>query len=179
MGSLGGGPHAELGFGVSATTHCFWGGSMHGLFLPLGALRDLGGCSGREEGGPRRLSPPLPCPALSCSPGLQLPDQLGLRGGGMPVNGAPWDPQGLQTVGIILLLCSSLKLLHALGIIDLTGGGGARNRDGGENGDGSEKWGRGHNGDGVAMGCGRFGVAPCLLSQDSMCAGAMRCSGEA
>lgn len=37
---------------------------------------------------------------------------------------APWDLQGLQTVGIILLLCSSLKILHALGIIDLTRGGG-------------------------------------------------------
>ncbi|XP_040462836.1 Kv channel-interacting protein 2 isoform X6 [Falco biarmicus] len=43
----------------------------------------------------------------------------------MSVAGAPWDPQGLQTVGIILLLCSSLKLLHALGIIDLTRGGNA------------------------------------------------------
>lgn len=37
---------------------------------------------------------------------------------------APWDLQGLQTVGIILLLCSSLKILHALGIIDLTRAGG-------------------------------------------------------
>lgn len=42
----------------------------------------------------------------------------------MAVAEAPWDLQGLQTVGIILLLCSSLKILHALGIIDLTRGGG-------------------------------------------------------
>lgn len=42
----------------------------------------------------------------------------------MSVAGVLWDPQGLQTVGIILLLCSSLKLLHALGIIDLSRGGG-------------------------------------------------------
>lgn len=42
----------------------------------------------------------------------------------MSVAGTPWDPQGLQTVGIILLFCSSLKLLHALGIIDLARGGG-------------------------------------------------------
>ncbi|XP_066179813.1 Kv channel-interacting protein 2 isoform X4 [Sylvia atricapilla] len=40
----------------------------------------------------------------------------------MAVAEAPWDLQGLQTVGIILLLCSSLKILHALGIIDLTRG---------------------------------------------------------
>ncbi|KAK4821522.1 hypothetical protein QYF61_021925 [Mycteria americana] len=43
----------------------------------------------------------------------------------MSVAGVLWDPQGLQTVGIILLLCSSLKLLHALGIIDLARGGAA------------------------------------------------------
>nr|XP_009942257.1 PREDICTED: Kv channel-interacting protein 2 [Opisthocomus hoazin] len=41
---------------------------------------------------------------------------------GMSVAGAHWDLQGLQTVGIILLLCSSLKLLHVLGIIDLSRG---------------------------------------------------------
>lgn len=31
-------------------------------------------------------------------------------------------PQGLQAVGIILLLCSSLKLLCALGVINLASG---------------------------------------------------------
>ncbi|XP_068544642.1 A-type potassium channel modulatory protein KCNIP2 isoform X5 [Anas acuta] len=95
---------------------------MHGLSPPLGALRDLGGCwGGKREG---QGGSPLPSPALP-SPAHQVcscQTSWGCTAGGMPVNGAPWDPQGLQTVGIILLLCSSLKLLHALGIIDLTGG---------------------------------------------------------
>lgn len=111
-------------------------GSMHGLSPPLGALRDPGGCRGGKREG--QGGSPLPSPALP-SPAHQVcgcRTSRGCTAGGMPVNGAPWDPQGLQTVGIILLLCSSLKLLHALGIIDLTGGGGARNGDGGENGDG-------------------------------------------
>lgn len=80
---------------------------------------------GREEGGPRKVSPPLPSPLLPCWVCCcQTSCLLGLHVWGMPVAGAPWDPQGLQMVGIILLLCSSLKLLHALGIIDLARGGG-------------------------------------------------------
>lgn len=79
---------------------------------------------GQEEGGPRQVSPPLPSPLLRCWVCCcQSSCRLGLRVWGMAAE-APWDLQGLQTVGIILLLCSSLKILHALGIIDLTRGGG-------------------------------------------------------
>ena len=42
-----------------------------------------------------------------------------------------WEMEGLQTLGILLVLCSSLKLLHFLGLIDFTsrgeGGGGGLN----------------------------------------------------
>lgn len=31
-----------------------------------------------------------------------------------------WEVEGLQTVGILLVVCSSLKLMHFLGLIDLT-----------------------------------------------------------
>lgn len=80
---------------------------------------------GQEEGGPRQVSPPLPSPLLRCWVCCcQSSCRLGLCVLGMAVAEAPWDLQGLQTVGIILLLCSSLKILHALGIIDLTRGGG-------------------------------------------------------
>lgn len=41
----------------------------------------------------------------------------------MSVPAALWDLQELQTVGIILPLCSSFKLLHVLGIVDPSGGG--------------------------------------------------------
>lgn len=34
-----------------------------------------------------------------------------------------WEMEGLQTVGILLILCSSLKLLHFLGLIDFSAGG--------------------------------------------------------
>ncbi|KAM6092242.1 A-type potassium channel modulatory protein KCNIP2 isoform 1-T1 [Theristicus caerulescens] len=98
---------------------------MHGLSPPLqpGCPEGPRGVPGREEGGPRQVSPPLPSPLLPCWVCCcQTSCLLGLHVGGMSVAGASWDPQGLQTVGIILLLCSSLKLLHALGIIDLTRG---------------------------------------------------------
>ncbi|XP_047916604.1 Kv channel-interacting protein 2 isoform X4 [Anser cygnoides] len=110
-----------VGSGLRAGPEVPW---VHARALPSpGCPKGPRGCRGGEREG--RGGSPLPSPALPspASPGPLLPDQLGLHGGGMSVNGAPWDPQGLQTVGIILLLCSSLKLLHALGIIDLTGGG--------------------------------------------------------
>ena len=31
-----------------------------------------------------------------------------------------WEVEGLQTVGILLVVCSSLKLMHFLGLIDLS-----------------------------------------------------------
>ena len=31
-----------------------------------------------------------------------------------------WEVEGLQTVGILLVVCSSLKLMHFLGLIDIT-----------------------------------------------------------
>ncbi|XP_026886721.2 Kv channel-interacting protein 4 isoform X4 [Electrophorus electricus] len=34
-----------------------------------------------------------------------------------------WEMEGLQTVGILLVVCSSLKLLHFLGLIDFSAGG--------------------------------------------------------
>ena len=34
-----------------------------------------------------------------------------------------WEMEGLQTVGILLIVCSSLKLLHFLGLIDFSAGG--------------------------------------------------------
>ncbi|KAG5267028.1 hypothetical protein AALO_G00239010 [Alosa alosa] len=33
-----------------------------------------------------------------------------------------WEMEGLQTVGILLVICSSLKLLHFLGLIDFSTG---------------------------------------------------------
>ncbi|XP_037388569.1 Kv channel-interacting protein 2 isoform X3 [Pygocentrus nattereri] len=33
-----------------------------------------------------------------------------------------WEMEGLQTVGILLIVCSSLKLLHFLGLIDFSAG---------------------------------------------------------
>lgn len=34
-----------------------------------------------------------------------------------------WEVEGLQTVGILFVVCSSLKLMHFLGLIDLTTAG--------------------------------------------------------
>ncbi len=34
-----------------------------------------------------------------------------------------WEVEGLQTVGILLVVCSSLKLMHFLGLIDITTAG--------------------------------------------------------
>lgn len=34
-----------------------------------------------------------------------------------------WEVEGLQTVGILLVVCSSLKLMHFLGLIDLSTAG--------------------------------------------------------
>lgn len=34
-----------------------------------------------------------------------------------------WEVEGLQTVGILLVVCSSLKLMHFLGLIDLSSAG--------------------------------------------------------
>lgn len=31
-----------------------------------------------------------------------------------------WEVEGLQTVGILLVVCSSLKLMHFLGLIDIS-----------------------------------------------------------
>lgn len=40
-----------------------------------------------------------------------------------------WEVEGLQTVGILLVVCSSLKLMHFLGLIDISVTG-KRNRGG-------------------------------------------------
>uniref|UniRef100_A0A8V0Z9Q8 Potassium voltage-gated channel interacting protein 2 n=1 Tax=Gallus gallus TaxID=9031 RepID=A0A8V0Z9Q8_CHICK len=65
-------------------------------------------------GGPELLHPTLssllPCWVRHCSWGVSVPAAL-------------LDLQELQTVGIILPLCSSFKLLHVLGIVDPSGGG--------------------------------------------------------
>jgi hypothetical protein len=34
-----------------------------------------------------------------------------------------WEMEGLQTVGILLVVCSSLKLMHFLGLIDFSSEG--------------------------------------------------------
>lgn len=157
-----------VGSGLRAGPEVPW---VHARALPSpGCPKGPRGCRGGEREG--RGGSPLPSPALPspASPGPLLPDQLGLHGGGMSVNGAPWDPQGLQTVGIILLLCSSLKLLHALGIIDLTGGGGTKM--------GMGKWGRGRNGMGVLWWSCSLPPVP-GQHVHSMYTGAARCSGEA
>lgn len=33
-----------------------------------------------------------------------------------------WESEGLQTVGIVVIICASLKLLHLLGLIDFSEG---------------------------------------------------------
>lgn len=33
-----------------------------------------------------------------------------------------WESEGLQTVGIVVIICASLKLLHLLGLIDFSQG---------------------------------------------------------
>lgn len=95
--------------------------SFSAAWVPRGTPEGARAGRGRAKAG--LSSPALPSPALL---GLLLPEQLpaGAVCLGMALAEAPWDLQGLQTVGIILLLCSSLKILHALGIIDLTRGGG-------------------------------------------------------
>lgn len=45
--------------------------------------------------------------------------------GGAPLPGRMWaegESEGLQTLGIVVVLCSSLKLLHYLRLIDLSDG---------------------------------------------------------
>lgn len=46
-----------------------------------------------------------------------------------------WESEGLQTVGIVVIICASLKLLHLLGLIDFSEG--KRGRPQGEGGVGA------------------------------------------
>lgn len=39
-----------------------------------------------------------------------------------------WEMEGLQTVSILLVVCSSLRLLHFLGLIDIAGEGKIKNK---------------------------------------------------
>ncbi|CAM4530549.1 unnamed protein product [Leuciscus chuanchicus] len=41
------------------------------------------------------------------------------QGQGVAVN-AMWETEGLQTLGIVLIVCASLKLLHLLGLINFS-----------------------------------------------------------
>lgn len=43
-----------------------------------------------------------------------------------------WEVEGLQTVGILLVVCSSLKLMHFLGLIDITTAGKTNGKRAGE-----------------------------------------------
>ncbi|XP_027528005.1 Kv channel-interacting protein 2 isoform X5 [Neopelma chrysocephalum] len=89
-----------------------WALSSPAAGVPQGTSEGARAKGGRAKAG---LSSPLfPCWVCCC----QTSCLLGICVGVMLAAEAPWDLQGLQAVGIILLLCSSLKLLHALGIID-------------------------------------------------------------
>lgn len=44
------------------------------------------------------------------------------RGEGGAMLNAIWETEGLQTVGIVVLLCASIKLLHLLGLINFSEG---------------------------------------------------------
>ncbi|XP_032550183.1 Kv channel-interacting protein 2 isoform X7 [Chiroxiphia lanceolata] len=97
-----------------------WALSSPVTWVPQGLLR----VPGQKEGGPRQVCPPLSSPLFPCWVCCcQTSCLLGLYIEVVLAAEAPWDLQGLQTMGIILLRCSSLKLLHALGIIDLTRAG--------------------------------------------------------
>lgn len=52
------------------------------------------------------------CPLASCWMVRQRPGRMWAEG----------ESEGLQTLGIVVVLCSSLKLLHYLGLIDLSDG---------------------------------------------------------
>lgn len=83
---------------------------------------------------------------------------------------ALWDLQELKTVGSILLLCFSFKLLHVLGIIDLTGGDGTKTVMGLQWGGCSGCSGVGMRWSRVTMVCGcSVKVGLCLLCQGSEC----------
>lgn len=53
---------------------------------------------------------------FQCPPGVLLVRQCSQR---MWTEG---ESEGLQTLGIVVVVCSSLKLLHYLGLIDLSDG---------------------------------------------------------
>lgn len=84
---------------------------------------------------------------------------------------ALWDLQELKTVGIILLLCFSFKLLHVLGIIHLTGGGGTKTVMGLQWGGDAMEW--VYNGVGVQ--CKSWSLPP-VSGQCVQYAGAAGCS---
>lgn len=44
------------------------------------------------------------------------------HGGGGAMLNMVWETEGLQTVGIVVLVCASLKLLHLLGLINFSEG---------------------------------------------------------
>lgn len=44
--------------------------------------------------------------------------------------GTMWETEGLQTLGIVVIVCASLKLLHLLGLISFSEGKRERERDG-------------------------------------------------
>lgn len=48
--------------------------------------------------------------------------------GGVMLN-AIWETEGLQTVGIVVLVCASIKLLHLLGLISFSEGKRRRERE--------------------------------------------------
>lgn len=54
--------------------------------------------------------------AVTCPPGVLLAHQ------GSEKMWAEGESEGLQTLGIVVVVCSSLKLLHYLGLIDLSDG---------------------------------------------------------
>lgn len=67
------------------------------------------------------------------------------QGPALPVPGRMWaegELEGLQTLGIVLAVCSSLKLLHHLGLIDFSGGKRASKRLSWECAAWLQRWGR-------------------------------------
>ncbi|TWW78865.1 Kv channel-interacting protein 4 [Takifugu flavidus] len=76
---------------------------------------------------PAELCPPVPDPThtrISIEDWYKVycrQQQRGERGKRMHLFfREKWEVEGLQTVGILLVVCSSLKLMHFLGLIDLT-----------------------------------------------------------
>lgn len=100
------------------------------MFL-LGAARQAAG----PQGGARTWKPP-------CWQEDHFFLLRGTRAGGRGKRGEKermnlffqekWEVEGLQTVGILLVVCSSLKLMHFLGLIDITTAGKTNGKRAGE-----------------------------------------------